>query len=72
MHLDEFYFEITGTGLGSIILAENGQQSTSIELIQDGQFQYKITLNNSTAIENLDGEVKLLMNWSSEFFKILY
>jgi len=70
MHLDEFYFDITGTGLGSIILAVNGQQATSIELIQDGQFQYKITLNNSTAIENLDGEDKLLMNWSSEFFKI--
>ena len=70
MHLDEFYFDITGTGLGSIILAENGQQAISIELIQDGQFQYKITLNNSTAISNLDGEDKLIMNWSSEFFKI--
>jgi hypothetical protein len=70
MHLDEFYFDITGTGLGAIILAENGQQATSIELVQDGQFQYKITINNSVAVQDLDGEDKLLINWSEDFFKI--
>ena len=62
-HINDMFFDITGTGVGSFILTYTGTQL--IEVIQDGNDQYKITLNNSAAVENLDGEDKVAISWSS-------
>ncbi len=62
-HINDMFFDITGTGVGSFILTYTGTQL--IEVIQDGNDQYKITLNNSVAAENLDGEDKVAISWSS-------
>jgi hypothetical protein len=63
MHFKDLFFDITGTGQGSINLVHTS--GNQIEFIQDGNLQYKITLNNSTAIENLDGEDKVAIAWST-------
>jgi hypothetical protein len=62
-HINDMFFDITGTGVGSFILTYTGTQL--IELIQDGNDQYKITLNNSVAVQDLDGEDKVAISWSS-------
>jgi len=62
MHFKDLFFDITGTGQGSINLVYNS--GNQIEFIQDGNLQYKITLNNSTAVSNLDGEDKVAIAWS--------
>lgn len=62
-HINDMFFDITGTGVGSFILTYTGTQL--IEVIQDGNDQYKITLNNSIAVQDLDGEDKVAISWSS-------
>ena len=62
-HINDMFFDITGTGVGSFILTYTGTQL--IEVIQDGNNQYKITLNNSVAVQDLDGEDKVAISWSS-------
>ena len=63
MHFKDLFFDITGTGQGAINLVYNS--GNQIEFIQDGNLQYKITINNSIAIENLDGEDKVAIAWST-------
>ena len=64
MQFKDMFFDITGTGQGSINLVLNtGQQ---IEFIQSGNLNYKITLNNSTAVSNLDNDDKVAISWGSD------
>ena len=63
MHFKDLFFDITGTGQGSINLVyTSGNQ---IEFIQRGNLQYKIAINNSTAVDYLDGEDKVAIAWST-------
>jgi hypothetical protein len=68
IHVKDLRFDITGTGVGSINLTYTTTQL--IEIIQDGWNQFKITLNNSNALENLDGEQKIAMAWDNTGFVI--
>jgi hypothetical protein len=62
-HINDMLFDITGTGVGSFVLTYTS--SELIEVVQDGNDQYKITINNSTAVQDLDGEDKVAISWSS-------
>ena len=62
-HINDMFFDITGTGVGSFVLTYTSTEL--IEVIQDGNDQYKITLNNSIAVQDLDGEDKVAISWSS-------
>jgi hypothetical protein len=63
MHFKDLFFDITGTGQGCINLVHTS--GNQIEFIQDGTFQYKITINNSVAVQDLDGEDKVAVAWST-------
>ena len=63
MHFKDLFFDITGTGQGSINLVYNS--GNQIEFLQRGNFQYKIAINNSTAVDYLDGEDKVAVAWST-------
>ena len=67
-HIKDMFFDITGTGVGSFRLSQNS--SNLIEVVADGNFKYLITLNNSNAITQLDGEDKVCMSWDSNGFVI--
>ena len=62
-HINDMFFDITGTGVGAFVLTYTGAEL--IEVVQDGNDQYKITLNNSIAVQDLDGEDKVAISWSS-------
>ena len=70
MDFDELFFDITGTGVGSIQISNAGVSSQSIEFVQRGNTQYKITLNNSTSVDYQGGADKVAIAWHSEGIKI--
>jgi len=62
-HLKDMYFDTTGTSVGTFTLRETS--SLQIEIMQDGNFNYRVDINNSTAVQDLDGEDKLAIAWST-------
>jgi len=62
-YLKDMYFDITGTSVGTFTLRETS--GLQIEIMQDGNFMYRVDINNSTAVQDLDGEDKLAVAWST-------
>ena len=61
--LKDMFFEITGTGVGSMALyLDSGNQ---IEFVPKTNTSFKITLDNSVALDNISGENKIAISYDS-------
>lgn len=61
--LKDMFFEITGTGLGSMKLYLDS--TNQIEFVVKTNTSFKITLNNSVALDDISGENKIAISWDS-------
>jgi hypothetical protein len=61
--LKDMFFEITGTGVGSMFLyLDSGNQ---IEFVPKTNTSFKISLNNSIALDNISGQNKIAISYDS-------
>ena len=66
--LKDMFFEITGTGVGSMVLyLDSGNQ---IEFVPKTNTSFKITLNNSIALDNISGQNKIAISYDSNWLVI--
>ena len=61
--MKDMFFEITGTGVGSMYLYQDN--TNQIEFVAKSNTTCKITINNSTALDNIGGENKIAISWDA-------